>query len=266
MAAVETDQFLEIDGIKTCYRDEGSGPPVVLLHGMVMGSSLDVWDQHYPELVAAGLRVVAYDRPGFGGSGNPEGTPAFQRAIFLKLLDALGIQAAGIVGHSGAGGLVIQLALDHPDRVSRVMILGTGSLLPPLEGVAPNAPDPDGEPTPKLVRSILETQLYHHELITPELVETRYQRALGHNPRAVQPPVPGGGTAMPPLWQRLDEISMPLMLIYGANDRGSVPERAHMLAERYPQITVWVVPYCKHLVQLDAAEEFIAAAKDFFRA
>src|SRR5687767_5064341 len=117
MAATETDQFLQVDGIKTRYRNEGSGPPVVLLHGAAMGSSLDVWDQHYPPLVAAGLRLVSYDRPGFGGSDETDdGSPAFQRAFLLKLLDALGLATVGLVGHSQAGGFVIQIALDHPQR------------------------------------------------------------------------------------------------------------------------------------------------------
>jgi 4,5:9,10-diseco-3-hydroxy-5,9,17-trioxoandrosta-1(10),2-diene-4-oate hydrolase len=231
-----------------------------------MGSSLDVWDQHYPPLVASGLRVISYDRPGFGGSDETEdGSPAFQRAFLLKLLDALRLDSVGLVGHSQAGGFVIQLALDHPQRVSRVMVLGTGSMLPPLEGVPPNPPDPTGEASRDIVRQILEEQLYHQELITPEVIESRYPRALGHAPRA--PAAPGGGAAATPatpLWQRLGELTMPLMLIYGADDRGSVAERAQILAERYPKAAVWVVPHAKHLLQWDAPEEFIAAAKDFF--
>ena len=265
MAATETDQFLQVDGLKTRYRDEGSGPPVVLLHGAAMGSSLDVWDQHYPPLVASGLRLISYDRPGFGGSDDTDdGSPAFQRAFLLKLMDVLGLDAVGMVGHSQAGGFVIQLALDHPERLSRVMVLGTGSLLPPLEGVPPNPPDPSGEASREIVRVILEEQLYHHELITPELVESRYQRALGHSPRPPALNAPATGTPPTPLWQRLGELEMPLMLIYGEDDRGSVPVRARLLGERYPDLTIWVVPHCKHLVQWDASEEFIAAAKNFF--
>lgn len=287
MTSVKTDRYVTVDGLRIRYRDEGDGPPVVLLHGAAMGSSLDVWDRHYAPLVSAGLRLIAYDRPGFGGSDDPhprtagpqsaepgvepqvdQASPAFQRGLVIKLLDAWGLERAGLVGHSQAGGFSIQLGLDHPERISRVMVLGTGSLLPPLEGVPPNPPDLAGEPTREKVRTVLEEQLYHHELITPEIVEARYQSALGHPPRqAAAPPNPDGTPGAPtPLWQRLDELTVPLMLIYGADDRGSVPARAEILAERYPNVAVWVVPHCKHLVQWDAAEEFIAAAKDFFGA
>lgn len=258
---------MEIDGLKTRYRDEGSGPCVLLLHGAAMGSSLDVWDQHYPPLVASGLRLVAYDRPGFGGSGDTDdGSPAFQRQFLLKLLDTLGIAQAGLVGHSQAGGFTVQLALDHPERIRRVMVLGTGSLLPPLEGVPPNPADPAGPPSRETVRAILEEQLYHHELITEEIVESRYQRALGHRARSATTPTPANSAPPTPLWQRFGELQVPLMMIYGADDRGSVPRKAKLLAERYPQLPIRVVPHCKHLVQWDAAEEFIGAAKDFFAA
>jgi pimeloyl-ACP methyl ester carboxylesterase len=147
--------------------------------------------------------------------------------------------------------------------------------------VPPNPPDPTGEPSHALVRQILEEQLYHHELITDEIVEARYQSALGHKPRpsppaaaaaeagqasalSAQSPAVGAASAPPPLWQRLGELKVPLMLLYGAEDRGSVPERAQILADHYPGITVQVVPHAKHLLQWDAEQVFNAAAQAFF--
>lgn len=273
MATTQTDRFVRIEGLNTRYRDQGSGPAVVLLHGAAVGSSLDVWDRSLDALVARGLRIVVFDRPGFGRTDDADDTSAaFQRQFILKLLDTLGIETAGLVGHSATGSYVVQLALDHPERIDRIMVLGTGSMLPPIQGVVSGPPPgesgpEDREPNRDDVRAVLESQLYDHSLITPELIEARYQVSLGHRRRAA-----GGGAAASaggaapsvPLWQRLGELTMPFMMLYGREDRGSVPERATLLSERYPDIDIRILDHCKHLVQLDRADAFIGAVGDFF--
>lgn len=271
MTTTQTDRFVQVDGLRTRYRAHGSGPAVVLIHGQAVGSSLDVWDRHRDALAARGLRIIAFDQPGYGRTDDPEDfSPAYRRSFVLKLLDALELETAGLVGHSGAGGVVVQLALEHPDRVSRIMVLGTGSLLPPIEGVPSGPPPgeagpPDREPNRDDIRAVLEAQLYDHSLITPELIEVRYQAALGHRPRSVGPAAPASpGGAAAPLWERLGELQAPLLMLYGRDDRGSVSERVPLLRERYPTLDIRLVDRCKHLVQLDAADIFIQTAGDFF--
>ncbi|MPZ15333.1 MAG: alpha/beta fold hydrolase [Chloroflexi bacterium] len=270
MATTATDQFLQANGLKIRYRVWGDGTPVMLLHGAALGSSLDVWDRHLDALASRGLRVVVFDRPGFGRSDDAEdASPAFQRQFILSVMDALGIPSAGLVGHSQTGSFVVQLALVHPDRVSKGMVLGSGSLLPPLEGnaggPAPGESGPADRPlTREDVRAVLEGQLYDHSLITPELVDVRYDMALGHPPRRDgAAPAPGGGATVP-LWQRLGDVRVPLLMLYGRDDRGSVPERAAILRERYPHLDIRVLDRCKHLIQLDRSDAFVSAAGEFF--
>jgi 2-hydroxy-6-oxonona-2,4-dienedioate hydrolase len=159
--------------------------------------------------------------------------------------------------------------LTHPERISALMVLGTGSMLPPLEnspagGPAANENVFDREPTRDDVRAVLEAQLYHHELITPELIETRYQVSLGHSRARPPQPAAAPGEKRAPLWQRLGELTIPLLMMYGKKDRGAVPERAALLHQRYPQIDLRLVDHCKHLVQLDAEAEFLEATGAFF--
>jgi pimeloyl-ACP methyl ester carboxylesterase len=268
--ATKTERSVRVDGLNVRYLEEGSGPAVLLLHGAALGSSADVWESHLAPLAAAGLRAVAYDRPGYGRTDDPKDpSPAYQQRFILEFMDALGIDKAGLVGHSQTGNFAIALGLEHPERVSRIMVLGTGSMLPPLETTA-SGPAPDEnvhgrEPTRDDVRKVLESQLFDHSIITPELIETRYQMSLGHK-RADAPPAPRaeGGERRVPAWQRLNELTMPLILVYGADDRGSVRERVPLFRERYPNLDLRVLEGCKHLVQLDKANEFRAIATEFF--
>lgn len=266
--ATQTEQFVRVDGLKTRYLDEGKGPAIILLHGAALGSSADVWEQHLRPLGALGLRAVAFDRPGYGRTDDaPDPSPGYQRKFILQLMNALGIDNAGLIGHSQTGGFVVSLALEHPERVTRAMVVATGSVLPPLEGEAgaERRAGGGGEPTREAVRAVLEEQLYNHSLITPELVERRYQMSLGHQraPAAATPPAVGAQPSETPLWQRLDEVQVPLLLVYGRNEPG-VEERVARLRERSPHLEVRLIDRCKHLVQIDAADQFLSIATAFF--
>ena len=129
------DKFVTVDGLDTRYIEEGDGPPVLLLHGASLGSSADVFIRNLAPLARAGFRAIAFDQPGFGLTGTPaDHSPAYRRDFVPKFMDALGLKRAALVGHSQAGNPAVQLALKEPARYSHVIVLGTGSLLPPLDG------------------------------------------------------------------------------------------------------------------------------------
>ena len=278
------DRFVTVDGRKVRYLEEGSGVPAILLHGSSLGSSADVFRRNLSALGAKGIRAIAVDLPGFGKSDPSDDNKASARKTFvLRFMDALGLQRAALIGHSSAGGFVIGLALDHPERVSHVMILGTGSLLPPLETEAGKVGGREGaaqarleermvrkEPTLDDTRALLEANLFHHDLITEEELALRHQNSVGRcfeefakrhtaeSERGVK-----GGKASVPLWQRYGELKMPLLLIYGKNDRGRAAERVELLRQRYPALDLHVADGCKHLVPWDAADLFHRLAVPF---
>jgi pimeloyl-ACP methyl ester carboxylesterase len=263
------ERNLRVDGLTTRYLEQGDGSAVVvMMHGAAVGSSANVWEDHLGPLAARGLRVIAYDRPGFGRTEDPpDASAAYQQRFVLALMDALGIERAGLVGHSMAGNIAVNLALESPERVSAVMVLGTGSLLPPVEGAPPASPAPNEsvfgrEPTRDDIRHVLEEQLYNHGLITPELVESRYQLSLGHvRERPAAAPTPAN---RPPMWPRLGQIKQPLMLLYGKDDRPTTAAQVELLRQHYPSMDVRLIDHCKHLIQLDAADTFFAAAVELF--
>src|SRR5689334_15887863 len=187
------DKFVTVAGLRTRYIEEGQGPAVILLHGASLGSAADVWLRNIGPLADFGLRVIAYDQPGFGLSDDPpDWGIGFRTDFILKFMDALGIDRAALVGHSQAGNMAAELALRHPDRISRIVVLGTGSLLPPLpEGESAKKAGPaegeeggDKEPTAAEVRELMAKNTFHQNLVTDEEVALRLRMSIGKNHKA----------------------------------------------------------------------------------
>lgn len=117
----------EVAGARVHYLDEGAGKAVVLVHGFA-GSTFS-WLPVVPEL-AREFRVVVVDLPGFGLSDRRPGIGyghEAQAERLRALLDLLGIKRAAFVGHSMGGAIVQRLAVRHPDRVERLVLVGSVS-------------------------------------------------------------------------------------------------------------------------------------------
>lgn len=282
VAIRSNDKFVPIDGLSIRYLEEGSGVPAILLHGASLGSSADVFRRNLRALGAGGIRAIAFDLPGFGKSDPTDDLSAKGRkAIILKFMDALKLDKAALIAHSASGNAAVGIALEHPGRVSHLIVLGTGSLLPPLEtGGAKVGGREDAaqarleermvkqEPTLDDTRKLLEANLFHHELITDDELQLRHQNSIGRCfaefvRRHGASNEGAGGKQGVPLWQRYDELTMPLLLIYGREDRGRAAERVELLKQRYPKLNLHIAEGCKHLVPWDAADLFHRLAVPF---
>jgi pimeloyl-ACP methyl ester carboxylesterase len=188
MTRVE-DGFVTVGGLKLRYIEMGEGAPVLLLHGASLGSSADVFRRNLEPLARAGFRAIAFDQPGFGLSDVPtDHSAGYRRDIVPRFMDALGLKRAALVGHSQAGNPAVQLALKEPARYSHIVVLGTGSLLPPLDGGEDRGAAAqqrlerrmaESEPTLADTRKLLEANLFHHALITDEELALRHARSVG---------------------------------------------------------------------------------------
>ena len=111
--------------------ETGARATVVLLHGASANAS-DPMEGVGRTLAAQGFRVVAFDRPGFGWSdrlsGEAAAAPAVQGAAIAEALSRMGIGPAIVLGHSWAGALALSLALDHPERVSGLVLVAPVAL------------------------------------------------------------------------------------------------------------------------------------------
>ena len=128
----------------------------------------------------------------------------------------------------------------------------------------------EAAPTIEDTRKLLEANLFHHDLITPGELALRHARSLGQNfdafvARNAAAEAEPAKEAKTLIWQRLTELKVPLLLIFGRQDRANAAERAALLKQKYPQLDVHVVDGCKHLVPWDASDEFIRLAVPFLK-
>ncbi|HZS68448.1 MAG TPA: alpha/beta hydrolase [Burkholderiales bacterium] len=264
------ERSLRVDGLKVRCLEQGKGPAVLLLHGASLGSSADVWARNLVPLAAHGLRVIAPDLPGFGHTDNPADHSLTYRQRFVRMLmDALELERAALVGHSQAGRIAVQLAFTAPERVTRAVVVATGSLLPLLEGAASEGDEGTAaEPTLAETRTLLEGNLYHKSLATDEAVALRHRMSVGKNFQAFLARKQAKGVAKSgePLWQRLAQCPVPLLMLYGDHDRGDAARRVARAKELYPQLEVRLLPDAAHLAQWDAADAFAEIAGRFLGA
>tara|TARA_R110002124_G_scaffold258966_3_gene424746 strand:+ start:584 stop:1531 length:948 start_codon:yes stop_codon:yes gene_type:complete len=118
-------EFLEIDGTRLHYRRSGDAtrPAILVLHGAA--SNLEEPRMALGEAFA-GENVIWLDRPGLGWSERPQSTrwsPADEAALIVRFLDRLEIREAVVIGHSWGGAIAMRLAIDHPDRVTGLVLV-----------------------------------------------------------------------------------------------------------------------------------------------
>ena len=263
------EQSISVDGMRIRYLEDGAGPAGLLLHGASLGSSGDVWADNMPEFARRGLHTIAPDLPGFGASDKPDDASLGFRIRFVpRLMQALGLQRAHIVGHSQSGRIAVTLALEQPQILAKIVVLGTSSLLPPLEpGGQVGEPEVlgDREPTLAETRAQLEKAVFHHERITDHAVWLRHRLSTGSNYAAAharQAAKGGGAKGGKPLYERLGEVTIPMRLIYGRQDR-EAEKRAALARELHPALDLHLVDRCGHVIQWDAPEQLSLLAGGF---
>jgi pimeloyl-ACP methyl ester carboxylesterase len=276
-------RFVEVNGVKVHYEMAGRGEPVFfLLHGF--GASTFSWREVMAPLAEMGT-VVAFDRPAFGltqrpmpgewEGENPYSTEA-QVALTVGLMDALEVESAILVGHSAGGTVSVLTALDHPERVSGLILVA------PAVSTAENR----GANRSSLLRPLLNTPQMRH--LGPLLVRRIQEggkdtlRAAWHDPSRITPQVWEGylkplqaenwdralwehNLARRPLGlvERLGEIEGPVLIVTGDHDRIVATERSVVLAQVLPGAELLVIPDCGHLPHEEYPEPFMEAVSTF---
>lgn len=265
--------FVEIDGIDIYYVEMGApdGQAVLFAHGL--GGSTYSWRENMAALAEAGYRVVAYDRPPFGLTEKSDAldisAPA-QARFAAALLDALGIDSAVLVGHSAGGGVIAHMALQYPSRVDALVFVA-GAV-----GTPNGAPTGVGDalgfaPFNRWLRigaRLLLTPERYGDLLSGAYgdpsIATAEVRAAYANVLQVRDWDVGfatlirdsGRNAFPT--ERLDELTMPALLIWGREDTWVPLDRGEALIAALPDATLTVYDDVGHLPMEEAPERFNA--------
>lgn len=123
----EHSRFTELDGVRIHFQEAGQpdAPPIILIHGFC--ASTLVWSDVLLKLAAKGFRVIAPDLLGYGYSGKPrngEYTILSQSKMIVSLMEQLGIERASLVGSSYGGAVAATVALNFPERVEQLVLVG----------------------------------------------------------------------------------------------------------------------------------------------
>lgn len=255
---------VEINGLRIAYQRAGSGPPLVLLHG-ILGDSRD-WRPQL-EALPDSLDVIAWDAPGCGQSSDPdESVSASDYADWLAgLMDALDAVPAHIAGLSWGGGLALELYQRHPDTVASLILADTyagwkGSL--PPEVVAE-----------RLASCLRESEMAPDEFIPdwiPGLVTDDAPQELREEIISIMSDFhPAGYRAMAVAFADLDlrpvlpQIRVPTLLVWGEDDRRSPLSVGRQMSDSIPAARLVVLHGCGHMSNLEQPEQFNTEVRTF---
>jgi len=257
MAALPQGHFVTLnDGLRLHYLDNGSGAPVLFIHGSGPGASgHSNFKLNYPEFAAAGHRVLVPDLPGYGVSDKPETdyTLDFFVDAMFGLLDALDIARCTLVGNSLGGAIAIKMALDQPQRIARLVLMAPGGLMEKeqyylqMEGIQKMGAafangelnDADG------MRRLLSLQLFDPSQISDETVNERVAVVL-EQPRCVLTRM-----QVPNLAGRVAELSCPILGFWGMNDKFCPASGAQTLMDACRNIRFVLLSECGHWVMVE---------------
>lgn len=271
---------LDVGGKKIFVAETGEGAPVLLLHGGGPGASgVANYTRNIAEL-AKEYRVVVPDLPGYGRSskGVDGADPFGYLADHIRgLLDQLGIDKAHMVGNSYGGACALRLALDTPDRVDRMVLMGPGGIgttralpTPGLNSLL-NYYNGDGPSRLKLEKFIRNHLVFNAADVPDSVIDARYRDSI--DPEVVaNPPLrrPSGPNALRTVLKmdftrdkRLNRLPVPTLVLWGAADKVNRPSGGRMLADRMPNCDLYQVANTGHWVQWERAELFNSICADF---
>ncbi|MCC3330848.1 alpha/beta fold hydrolase [Nocardia abscessus] len=277
LTAESTTRRSTTGGLTLRYHEAGSGAPLVLLHGS--GPGVSGWANFGANLpvLAERFRCLIVDQPGFGASGRPE---VYERNYLrvsaeavLRLLDDLGLERAHLLGNSMGGAVATLLALEHPERVDRLVLMAPGGVglnvlgPEPSEGIT-RLLEFNAEPTRERLLPWLRTMVSDPATLTDELIDTRLKAAS--DPAAVTALRDAYATfadpalAEPiPLWARLRGLRAQTQILWGRDDRVTPVEAALLPARQIPTADLRVFARCGHWVQIERKSAFERAVVDF---
>ena len=269
---------IQVNGERLAYLDVGQGRPVIVIHGF--GGSMWQWE-HQQVPLSREFRLLTPDLIGSGLSAKPdiEYRPDQMLDYFVAFMDTLKIPRAALVGNSMGAGLAIGMALEHPDRVSKLVLIGGLPANVRERLTSPSIQRALSTPAPSwlasfgnwlfgglMIESVLKEIVHDPALLTPAVIErsNRNRQRPG-----VMPPLMSARDTLP-LWEagfakRIGEIRHPTLIIWGEKDRVfpiAVGEELHRTITGSSLVRI---PNAGHIPQWEQPDLVNPAMIDFLR-
>ena len=266
----EIGKSVRANGIATNYLEAGDGSEtVVLIHGSGPGvTAYANWRLVLPEL-AKRFRVLAPDMVGFGYTERPSdieyGLETWVRQT-LGFLDAHGIEKAHLVGNSFGGAIALRIAARHPDRVGRLVLMGSMGV---------DFPITDGlqrvwgyEPSFENMRGVLDVFAYSREIVNDELAKVRYEGSIQpgfQEAFAAMFPAPRQRwvAAMTTPEDELKQVQHRTLIVHGREDQVIPLANSYRLEELLENADLAVFSHCGHWSMIERTADFTRLVTDF---
>jgi pimeloyl-ACP methyl ester carboxylesterase len=250
--------LIRVNGLETFYQLDGRGDPVVLLHGWGTSSQSLTG---VAACLASGFRVFSVDLPGFGWSQTPAGVWGIAEYAdhIRQFLDQMEITTAALLGHSFGGRIAIQLAAQHPARVSRLVLVASAGVRP-----ARGARFHLRVGITKALRSLQRVPGLRG---AGERLGSRWRARVGSRDYLA------AGPLRPTLVKVVNEdltpvlamIQTPTLLLWGDQDQEVRRPAVEVMAANIPEARLTVFPGAGHFPFQDAPETFCGAVLTFLR-
>lgn len=265
----EIGRTIDAGGLATNYHDLGNGAPTLLIHGS--GPGVSAWANWRLNIgaLAERLRVIAPDMVGFGYTERPADA-AYGKALWIDhlaaFLDALGLKRVNIVGNSFGGGLALAFAILFPERVDRIVLMGSVGvsfpITPGLEAVW------GYQPSVAAMRGLLDIFAFDTSRMNDDLAELRYRASI-------RPGVQESFAAMFPEPRQdgvdalaSDETDIAVLphrtlIVHGREDRVIPKANGERLFALIRDAELHLFGRCGHWVQIEHTQRFNRLVGDF---
>jgi 2-hydroxy-6-oxonona-2,4-dienedioate hydrolase/4,5:9,10-diseco-3-hydroxy-5,9,17-trioxoandrosta-1(10),2-diene-4-oate hydrolase len=275
-----TEHTVTAAGKPMFVAESGTGPAVVMLHGGGPGASGVSNYSRNIDALAENFRVIVPDMPGYGRSakGVDHDDPFGYLADAIRgLLDVLGVDTAHLIGNSYGGAAALRFALDTPDRVERLVLMGPGGI-----GTTKGLPTPglksllsyyggDGPSRDKLETFIRTYLVYDGASVPDALIDLRYDASI--DPEVVADPPLRRPSGLRTLWRmdltrdsRLKGLRTPTLVLWGRDDKVNRPSGGPMLLNLMPNAELVMTSHTGHWMQWERAELFNELVTEFLSA
>ncbi len=261
--------YVSVNGVDLAYSDEGSGPPVLLIHAGIADRRM--WDDVVP-LLRDRLRMIRPDLRGFGQTSLPDG-PFVYAADLVGLLERLEVDRAHLVGVSMGGQVALDLAIAHPERVNRLVVVAPGidgwQYTPELsralaeEDASLDAGDLD-EASWVNVRTWVDGPRRTAEEVDPEVRRRVFE--MQRRAFELDNATAAGGWLAESRRARLGELRMPTLVLVGEEDVADMGNIAELVAGAIDGARLVRLPGVAHLPPMEMPGRFAEIVGEFLLA